>query len=111
MEQKHLFLQSPQSQLTYPLDTLRLRLAVDPSLTTVRAASAALFREGAYPAFFRGLSTALIGGGACLICLPPADEHTALRAARALLSPDCSDAISETRTSGFTDQSISCSQI
>ena len=48
-------------QLTYPLDTLRLRLAVDPGLRGMRAASAALFREGAYPAFFRGLGAALIG--------------------------------------------------
>ena len=51
------------AQLTYPLDTLRLRLAVDPSLRSVRAASVALMREGGSPAFFRGLGIALIGAG------------------------------------------------
>lgn len=48
-------------QVTYPLDTLRLRIAVDPSMRSIRGASAALFREGSYNAFFRGLTASLIG--------------------------------------------------
>ncbi|KAL3138930.1 hypothetical protein ABBQ32_005745 [Trebouxia sp. C0010 RCD-2024] len=47
--------------VTYPLDTLRLRIAVDPSMRSIRGASAALFREGSYNAFFRGLTASLIG--------------------------------------------------
>ena len=49
-------------QLTYPLDTLRLRLAVDPSVAGMRGAAAALMREGRGLAFYRGLGVALIGG-------------------------------------------------
>ena len=48
-------------QVTYPLDTLRLRIAVDPSMRGIRGASTALFREGSYNAFFRGLTASLIG--------------------------------------------------
>jgi len=51
----------PCVQVTYPLDTLRLRIAVDPSMRGIRGASAALFREGSYSAFFRGLTASLIG--------------------------------------------------
>ena len=50
-------------QVTYPLDTLRLRLAVDPSLRGVGAATVALLREGGAPAFYRGLGIALLGMG------------------------------------------------
>jgi hypothetical protein len=53
-------------QATYPLDTMRLRMAVDPKVNTMRAAAAVLMREGSYGAFFRGLSASLIGEG-----LPP----------------------------------------
>ena len=49
------------TQVTYPLDTLRLRIAVDPSMRGIRGASTALFREGSYSAFFRGLTASLIG--------------------------------------------------
>ena len=48
-------------QGTYPLDTLRLRLAVDPGSSTMRSAAAALLREGSQGAFFRGLGTGLAG--------------------------------------------------
>ena len=48
-------------QGTYPLDTLRLRLAVDPGSSTMRGAAAALLREGSNGAFFRGLGTGLAG--------------------------------------------------
>lgn len=51
----------PRVQVTYPLDTLRLRIAVDPSMRGIRGASTALFREGSYSAFFRGLTASLIG--------------------------------------------------
>ena len=47
--------------LTYPLDTLRLRLAVDPSLKTIASAVLMLRREGGASAFFRGLAPAMIG--------------------------------------------------
>ena len=48
-------------QATYPLDTLRLRLAVDPGSRSVRGAAAALMREGSHGAFFRGLGASLVG--------------------------------------------------
>lgn len=47
--------------LTYPLDTLRLRLAVDPSLVGMRGAVRVLMREGAGQAFFRGIGFACLG--------------------------------------------------
>lgn len=47
--------------MTYPLDTLRLRLAVDPSVQTLAAGGAALYREGGLAAFFRGVVPAAIG--------------------------------------------------
>ena len=53
------------AQVTYPLDTLRLRLAVDPSLRGVRAATAALLREGGGPALYRGLGIAVLGATSC----------------------------------------------
>lgn len=48
-------------QLTYPLDTLRLRLAVDPSVVGMRGAVRVLLREGAGPAFYRGIGVACLG--------------------------------------------------
>ena len=53
------------AQGTYPLDTLRLRMAVDPGARSMRGAAAALLREGSQGAFFRGLGTSL-AGVACL---------------------------------------------
>lgn len=47
--------------LTHPLDTLRLRLAVDPNSPTLMAAVRALAREGGLPAFYRGLGASLAG--------------------------------------------------
>ncbi|KAI7839404.1 hypothetical protein COHA_006805 [Chlorella ohadii] len=49
--------------LTYPLDTLRLRLAVDPNLRGVRGAVAVLLREGSGAAFYRGLGASMLGIG------------------------------------------------
>lgn len=49
------------SQVTYPLDTLRLRLAVDPNIKTVASGTAALYREGGLAAFFRGVGPASMG--------------------------------------------------
>ena len=54
-------------QATYPLDTLRLRLAVDPGSRSVRGAAAALMREGSHGAFFRGLGASLVGA-LCTLC-------------------------------------------
>ena len=48
-------------QVTYPLDTLRLRIAVDPQMRSIRGASLALLKEGSYNAFFRGLGASLVG--------------------------------------------------
>lgn len=48
-------------QMTYPLDTLRLRLAVDPASRSIRGAARALMREGSHGAFFRGLGASMIG--------------------------------------------------
>ncbi|KAK9836298.1 hypothetical protein WJX81_003355 [Elliptochloris bilobata] len=47
--------------VTYPLDTLRLRLAVDPAVRSLRGAALALLREGSYAAFFRGLGASMLG--------------------------------------------------
>ncbi|BDA48379.1 probable envelope ADP,ATP carrier protein, chloroplastic [Coccomyxa sp. Obi] len=46
---------------TYPLDTLRLRLAVDPASRSVAGAARALMREGSHRAFFRGLGASMMG--------------------------------------------------
>lgn len=56
-------------QVTYPLDTLRLRIAVDPQMRSIRGASIALFREGSYNAFFRGLGASLVGEKSWSQCL------------------------------------------
>lgn len=48
-------------QVTYPLDTLRLRMAVDPTTRSVVGAAGVLLREGSYQAFFRGLGASLVG--------------------------------------------------
>jgi solute carrier family 25 (mitochondrial phosphate transporter), member 23/24/25/41 len=47
--------------LTHPLDTLRLRLAVDPNCPTLMSAVRALAREGGVPAFYRGLAASMAG--------------------------------------------------
>ena len=49
------------AQGTYPLDTVRLRMAVDPGARSMRGAAAALMREGSQGAFFRGLGTSMAG--------------------------------------------------
>lgn len=48
-------------QVTYPLDSLRLRLAVDPAVRSIPAAVRVLAREGGAAAFYRGLGPALCG--------------------------------------------------
>ena len=53
------------AQVTYPLDTLRLRLAVDPAARSLRGAALALLREGSYAAFFRGLGASMLGNLSC----------------------------------------------
>lgn len=47
--------------VTFPLDTLRLRMAVDPNCKTMGAAIVALSREGSGAAFYRGLGASLAG--------------------------------------------------
>lgn len=58
-------------QLTYPLDTLRLRLAVDPRLRGVGGAVSVLLKEGSGAAFYRGLGASMLGapgGGGPGLC-------------------------------------------
>lgn len=47
--------------LTHPLDTLRLRIAVDPKCKTLLGAVAILAKEGGLPAFYRGLGASMAG--------------------------------------------------
>lgn len=47
--------------LTHPLDTLRLRLAVDPNLRGVGGTVAVLLKEGKGAAFYRGLGASMLG--------------------------------------------------
>lgn len=49
--------------LTHPLDTLRLRLAVDPNLRGVGGTVAVLLKEGKGAAFYRGLGASMLGIG------------------------------------------------
>ena len=51
----------PPLQLTYPLDTLRLRLAVDPALKGLGGAVKVLLREGGSASFYRGLGASMLG--------------------------------------------------
>lgn len=48
-------------QLTHPLDTLRLRIAVDPKCKNLLGAVAILAKEGGIPAFYRGLWASMAG--------------------------------------------------
>ena len=59
--------------MTYPLDTLRLRLAVDPSVQTIGGASSMLLREGSLQAFFRGLGASIVGvlSAHAALCITP----------------------------------------
>ena len=47
--------------LTHPLDTLRLRIAVDPKCRSLVGAIAILAKEGGLPAFYRGLGASMAG--------------------------------------------------
>lgn len=47
--------------LTYPLDMLRFRIAVDPSCRTIGGAVTTLLREGRGAALYRGLGASLLG--------------------------------------------------
>lgn len=47
--------------VTYPLDTLRLQMAVDPSVRSMAGATRHLYRTGGARIFFRGLGPALAG--------------------------------------------------
>ncbi len=51
--------------LTHPLDTLRLRLAVDPNLRGVGGTVAVLLKEGKGAAFYRGLGASMLGERSC----------------------------------------------
>ena len=69
-------------QVTYPLDTLRLRLAVDPAARSISGTARALMREGSHGAFFRGLGASMIGQS-----LP--QEHTAGHLPRPPMRQSC----------------------
>ena len=62
-------------QLTYPLDTLRLRLAVDPKLRGLGGAVSVLIKEGSGAAFYRGLGASMLGAAwhVCAVCVCPVD--------------------------------------
>eukprot|EP00249_Psilotum_nudum_P008736 c21476_g1_i1 orf=188-1534(+) len=47
--------------VTYPLDVLRLRLAVDPACKTMGQVAVAMLREEGLPSFYRGLGPSLLG--------------------------------------------------
>jgi len=47
--------------VTYPLDTIRLRMAVDPKCKSITQASKLIFHEGGMKLFYRGAGTALLG--------------------------------------------------
>ena len=47
--------------LTHPLDTLRLRIAVDPNCRSLVGAIGILAKEGGLPAFYRGLGASMAG--------------------------------------------------
>lgn len=47
--------------MTHPLDTLRLRMAVDPNCKNLAGAIRILAKEGSGPAFYRGLGASLAG--------------------------------------------------
>mmetsp|Transcript_38317 Transcript_38317/g.108346 ORF Transcript_38317/g.108346 Transcript_38317/m.108346 type:complete len:376 (+) Transcript_38317:180-1307(+) len=47
--------------LTYPLDSIRLRLAVDPSVNGMGAAARVLVKEGGVVALYRGVGTSMLG--------------------------------------------------
>lgn len=47
--------------LTHPLDTLRLRIAVDPNCRSLVGAVGILAKEGGLPAFYRGLGASMAG--------------------------------------------------
>eukprot|EP00210_Caulerpa_lentillifera_P008860 g8453.t1 len=47
--------------ITYPLDTIRFRLAVDPSVATMQDASMALIKESGIRSLYRGVKPAILG--------------------------------------------------
>lgn len=51
----------PFLQLTHPLDTLRLRMAVDPQCTNLLTTIRILAKQGGLPAFYRGLGASMLG--------------------------------------------------
>ena len=63
-------------QLTYPLDTLRLRLAVDPSVVGMRGAARILMAEGSGLAFYRGIGVAMLGRQSRALLIVQMDECT-----------------------------------
>ena len=73
---------TPAAQLTYPLDTLRLRLAVDPNLKGLGGAVRVLLREGGSASFYRGLGASMLGalGVPRAACRLPAARAAVLRA-------------------------------
>lgn len=58
----HLYLiLSVFTQVTYPLDVLRLRLAVDPGYKTMTEVAVNMLREEGFASFYNGLGPSLIG--------------------------------------------------
>lgn len=92
--------------MTYPLDTLRLRLAVDPSSRSIVGAARALMREGSHRAFFRGLGASMLGAPPSLLlgpfCAPKPDLPAAVPWN---MSSDSKDAMK-----AFTQRAWCCQQ-
>lgn len=48
-------------QVTYPLDIIRFRMAVDPTLNTIPAVVRAVIRDEGVGAFYKGLVPSIVG--------------------------------------------------
>jgi len=49
------------TMLTFPLDTIRTRLAVDPKMTGILQAAGRMYRKEGFGSFYRGLNPSLLG--------------------------------------------------
>eukprot|EP00951_Prasinocladus_malaysianus_P011704 scaffold86717_cov49-Prasinocladus_malaysianus.AAC.1 len=56
---------------TYPLDSIRLRLAVDPNVNGIGAAARVLIAEGGIGGLYRGIGTAMIGELRVIVLVHP----------------------------------------
>lgn len=57
----HVKTQAQICQVTYPLDIIRFRMAVDPTLNTIPAVVRAVIRDEGPAAFYKGLVPSIVG--------------------------------------------------